>query len=450
MGKLTTENRQFPRINATFPIHITPEFLGKTVDLSETGLRLVFDKPLLLSKAQAKIELSPEESIDTEFKVIWNKHLVSDGKFTYGACFVRLKEKDINILGRVLERSKLLDERFDKVTAEFRDYLTSIKNKFNHFDAKGPSEKDEVSFIESEKTGIFKRLDFYFHTTWEIVKGFDKDAYKLHKRYYQKNLDPLLIDPIEINRYIRQKPLGYSGDFVTMNYIYDYHKGNYLGDSPYEKLINNYTCNIPFSGSNITRKEFFKKKILEKINQKENVRILSVGSGPSRELLELLKEGKIRKKVMFHCLDSDRRASEYIRSEIKSEYSNKVSIVGINFLNYNMVDILKNRKLTNELMNQDLIYAGGIFDYLKDHVASRLIKQLYLLLNKDSFLIICNASSEFCSHRAYYEMLGEWVMLYRTKEEILALTRSLSNVAEIKFEHVSEGNNYFYLSILKS
>ena len=102
MGKLTTENRQFPRINATFPIHITPEFLGKTVDLSETGLRLVFDKPLLLSKAQAKIELSPEESIDTEFKVIWNKHLVSDGKFTYGACFVRLKEKDINILGRGL------------------------------------------------------------------------------------------------------------------------------------------------------------------------------------------------------------------------------------------------------------------------------------------------------------------------------------------------------------
>ena len=450
MDKLKTENRQFPRISATFPIHITSEFLGKTVDLSEAGLKFILEKPLLLSKAKAKIELSPDEVIDTEFKVIWNKHLVNDGKFTYGACFVRLKEKDLNILRKVLEQSKLLDEKFVKTTNGFRDYLTLIKDKFDRFDAKRNNENEIINFIKSEKTEIFKKLDFYFHRTWEIVKDFSEDSYKLHKLFYQKMLDSLLIEPIEINRYIRQKPLGYSGDFITMNYIYNYNQNKYLGNSSYEKLINHYTCNIPFSTSNIIRKGFFKNKILEILHKKEDAKILIVGSGPARELLELLNEGKIKRKITFNCLDSERKAIEYIRNEIENKYKEQSGGVGINFLNYNMVDILRNKQLIDKLVNQDLIYAGGIFDYLKDRFASRLIKQLYQLLNKDSFLIICNASSEHCSHRAYYEMLGEWVMLYRTQEEILSLTKSLCNVAAIKFEHVAEGNNYFYLSILRT
>lgn len=283
MDKTIIEKRQFPRIIATLPIRITPEFLGETIDLSETGLKFVLQKPLLLSKAQAKIELSSEETIDTEFKVIWNKHLVQEGKFTYGVCFIRLKEKDIEILRKILSRCKQLDEKFVNVTQNFRDYLKSIKNKFDEFDMKTLSERDRINFIEQEKRGIFEKLDSYFQKTWDIVKNFDKENYKFHKHYYQKMLHPLIEESIEINRQIYRKPLGYAGDYITMNYIYDYYNNRYLGNSSYEKVINNYTCNVPFSVSNIIRKNFFKKKILETMNKKQDTKMLDVGSGPARE-----------------------------------------------------------------------------------------------------------------------------------------------------------------------
>lgn len=453
MDKTITEKRQFPRINAAFPIQITPEFLGQTMDFSEGGLRFALQKPLLLSKAKARIEISPEESIETEFKVIWAKHLVTDGKFCYGACFIRLKEKDLATLRKVLSSDKGLDERFVDLTSHFRDYLRSIKNRFDKFDLEHSNERDRINFVESEKSEIFKKLDMYFHRTWEIVRDFEKDRYKIHKHCYQEMLDHLIITPIEINRHIRQKPLGYSGDFFVMNYIYNYHedreKVKYLGTSSFEKLVNNYTCNIPFSTSNIIRKDFFKSRILEIMDKIKDTKLLSVGCGSMRELLELLDENKINKNLKFYCLDFEKKALNYVKNEIDKIGDKKKKFLDMHYFHNNVVDIIRNKRLKEELDGKDLIYVSGVFDYLKDRFALRLIKHLYQLLNKEGILIICNASKENYSHRAYYEMLGEWNMMHRTKEELLSWTNEISNIAEIKFEQPAGFVNYWFLSIKK-
>jgi SAM-dependent methyltransferase len=263
-------------------------------------------------------------------------------------------------------------------------------------------------------------------------------------------LHPLIEEPAEINRQIFRKPLGYPGDYITMNYIYDYHGNHkYLGKSSYEKIINNYTCNIPFSISNIVRKDFFKKKILEAMDKKQNTKIVSVGSGSMRELLELLKEGRISKNIVFSCLDFEKKALNYIDEELKKIEDKKKEFLNIRYLHNNIIDIIRNKSLKEKLADEDLIYVSGVFDYLKDRFASRLIKELYELLNKKGTLIICNASAENFSHRAYYEMLGEWNMFHRTREELLSWTRDISDVAEIKFEQPEGFINYLFLSIKK-
>jgi len=91
------EKGQFPRIMAKLPIRITPEFLGEAVDLSETGLRLILDTPLFLSKSQGRMDILAKESVETEFKVIWNRQLVQENKFVYSVCFIRFKEKDSDV-----------------------------------------------------------------------------------------------------------------------------------------------------------------------------------------------------------------------------------------------------------------------------------------------------------------------------------------------------------------
>jgi len=92
---------------AELPVRITPEFFGKVVDLSESGLRFVLDRPLPLSRSQAKIQISPKETIETEFKVIWDRRLVQQRRFIYGICFIRFKEKDLDILKGALTKPKV-------------------------------------------------------------------------------------------------------------------------------------------------------------------------------------------------------------------------------------------------------------------------------------------------------------------------------------------------------
>lgn len=445
MRKTITEKRAFPRIIITLPVMITTDFIGETFNLSEIGVNFVFQKPLLSSIGQVKIELSEEEFIKTEFKVIWNKHLVKENKFIYGVHFRRLKEKNLKIFREILAKSKYLNERFANLVNEFRNYLKSIKTKFDEFDIKNLDEKDGINFIKAEKKEIFEKFNMYFNNIWEIARNFTKEEYDLHQKYSRRMLWPLLHDPVETNRLVCEKPLGYAGDFIIMNYIYDFHN-KYLGDSSYEKLINSYTCSIPISTSVVKRKDFFKKKILEVLHSRRFPKVLSVGSGPTRELLELVREAKIVKPLYFGCLDFEKRALDYIQTELQKIESKKKSYLHIGLINKNILDLIRNRKIKSMYEKYDLVYASGLSDYLFTRTAKKVVKNLYRLLNKKGVLIVTNAKKENATHQVYYEMLGEWYLHHRTKGELLDWIKDIQN-ANVKFDETGKENSFLFLCL---
>lgn len=445
MGKTITEKRTFPRAIITLPIRITPDFIGETFNLSEMGVNFALREPLLVSMGHIRIELSGEESCEAEFKIIWNKYLAKENKFIYGTRFRRLKEKDLRILRGILANYEYLNETFVNLANGFRNYLKSIKTKLDEFDIKNLDEKDRINFIKAEEKEIFEKFDMYFNNTWEIARNFTKEEYDFHQKYLRRMLWPLLRDPVETNRLVCEKPLGYAGDFIIMNYIYDFHN-KYLGNSSYEKLINFYTCNIPVSASVVKRKDFFKKKILEVLHSRRFPKVLSVGSGPTRELLELVGEAKIVKPLYFDCLDFEKKALDYIQTELQKIKSGKKSYLHIGFINKNILDLIKDRKIENTLKKYDLVYAAGLFDYLFTRTAKKVIENLYRLLDKKGVLIITNSKKENATHRVYYEMLGEWYLHHRTKGELLYWTKDIQN-ANIKFDETGKENSFLFLRL---
>ncbi|MFA5286787.1 MAG: class I SAM-dependent methyltransferase [Candidatus Omnitrophota bacterium] len=341
-----------------------------------------------------------------------------------------------------------LNRDLTKLTQELKSSLESVKNEFGTFDKNNPDKDVQIAFLESRKKEISEQLDSCLSKVWETVKHFDKPTYKLHQEYCQRIMSPLIEEGIEINKHLYEKPFGYPGDYVMMNYIYNYHDKNYLGDTSYQRLLNNYACNISISKSNIIRKNFIKRKILETVKTADKTRISSIGSGPARELIELLKEGKIKKNIEFVCLDFEKKALDYVRSEIdtideKYRKNLHVSYIHKDIIDF-IADILENKERDKHF---DLIYVAGVFDYLSNRICSKLTKKLYGLLNKNALLIICNISSKNLKHRAYYEFLGNWVMIHKSQEEMLAWTHDLNDVEEIKFEQPIEGANYLFLSI---
>jgi len=448
------------RIEVAFPVEVKikdPSYIytktinGETVDLSEAGIGVILDSLLpQTSKVSICVNAVPHyEPFQAQASIVWSRSFFKNGYFRAGLHFLKIEDEHLPILKKILKDHESLDKNFVFLLKEIQQFLQDVKGKFDNFDKVNKNQQKQIDFIETNKKEIFTKLDTYFNKVWAIIKDFERDKYIVHQSYYQRVLGYLLLELIETNRHVYQKPLGYPGDFIMMNYIYDYHKGNYLGNSAYEKLINNYTCNIPISCSNIRRKDFLKKIIIEALEKSSDTKILSFACGPARELLELLREGKINKLLVFKCLDPEKKALDYISTEINKIELSKKMMLSIEYLYRDIASIIRDKNLKKSLQGQDLIYAFGIFDYLSEKMASRLTKELYELLQYGGKLVIFNASSKNNSYRAYYELLGEWNMVHRTEEQMLSWTKDIGNTAEIKFEDLFKGNSYLCLSIAK-
>lgn len=341
-----------------------------------------------------------------------------------------------------------LDENFVSEVKRMKRLLQGLYNRCKKYDLLNTDEDKRVEFIDMNKEEIFRSFNAHFDGLGKIIETFDREKYLLHREYYQAMIAKYMLDPIEINHHIKSKPLGYAGDYMVMNYIYDYHKGGYLGRTTFEKLINHYTCNIDISLSNIKRKQYFKEKIMQALVRRDSADILSLGSGPGREIIELIEEGKINKPIRFTCLDLEARALEYIKGRMRKIPKSKKQKITIAYVNRNVIGLIRN-KLNKQDSQYDLIYASGLFDYLNQRTASKLISNFYGLLSYGGELIICNADADNTRHRAYYEMLGEWELIYKTRQQMLSWTKGLKYTQRISFANIQGGSNYLFLEIKK-
>lgn len=348
---------------------------------------------------------------------------------------------------KILERIELQND-FINLVKDFLAYLSDVKNECDKFGLSSCSQNEQIFFIEKREKDSFRVFDSYFQQIWEYIEKLDPDKYKKYQIYLINELHPFLSENLEIVSYIRAKPLGYAGDYVTMNYIYDFHNGNYLGDSLYQKLMNRYTCTIKVSCSNIVRKNYIKQRILETLRPDKKISILSVGSGPSREIIELLKEGGIKSPVKFNCLDFEQKAIDYVKEQIKGIEYDK-NLIEINFIYMNLIDLAKNKDIKKNLSNIDFLYSSGVFDYFSDRLCKRMLKNLCQLLGKGSELLICNISLENAEHRAYYETFAEWIMNHRTREDMLSWTQGNIGNSNFFVNDLPGCQSYHFLNIIR-
>ncbi|MEO8274017.1 MAG: fatty acid desaturase, partial [Chloroflexota bacterium] len=110
-----------------------------------------------------------------------------------------------------------------------------------------------------------------------------------------------------LQRHTLQKPFGYSGDFQLIDFIHTYHISTDEQDNKWDLIYQAQLAAVAVRN----RKEIF-KDLIAKVRSKgsQQVRILNLGSGPCRDVLEasmIANPGDF----LFHCVDSDPRAIEY-------------------------------------------------------------------------------------------------------------------------------------------
>ena len=213
----------------------------------------------------------------------------------------------------------------------------------------------------------------------------------------------LLQEPI--TRWSFQKPRGYSGDAELIDYIYR-HKSCAIADSYLGKELNGYASLTGSSAAVRWRCSHVAQEI-QKLQSKlgRKIDVISVASGHLRELGYIAEaNSKINR---FVCVDQDKQSNQLVRNTYSKHAFLEVQDDSINY-------ILK-RKLAGQSF--DFIYSSGLFDYLNDKIASKMIEILYSNLRPGGTMIIPNFLKGI-TEKAYMETFMKWNLIYRDENDM--------------------------------
>jgi len=344
----------------------------------------------------------------------------------------------------------VLDNWFVEKTETFYSFLNNLRNECRSFDVSNSSIKARQEKALNMFDSVSAVFDTHFAEIWEFISrerlADSLETFNGYKSYYYGKLSTFLLSPA-INYQINKKPLGYPGDFIVMNYMYDFNPGtgSFLGDSTFDMLVNRYTCTVPISLSNVKRKDFLREKLHDVIERGRH-NIASIACGSIRELFELSRQYDLPQEATFTCFDFEQKVFDYINDQI-----NRCGLKGIKLemIRADIMGLLKDKNMQKKLDGQDFVYCSGLFDYLSERVSEHLLNILFSFVRPGGELIVCNASEEFSSHRAYYDFLGDWILIYRKKEQLLKWTKNLPDISEKSVFQTHENGNYWFLSLKK-
>ena len=213
-------------------------------------------------------------------------------------------------------------------------------------------------------------------------------------------------------QHIQEWPLGYEGDYRIVNMIID--RFTTTLDDTIEKEIEEIYLSIPITQQHrekINRQTTLIKRICY---EKENANIISLACGSCRDIVNIQELINIQKSNIL-LIDSDENSLKDARSRL-SLIEEQITFLPIN--------IIKMGKAIQEFCNQngkiDLVYAGGLFDYLPSKTIGFVIKQIKEHISDDGTLFFTNIK-KVNPYRNLIEIMGNWHLIERDKDEILEI-----------------------------
>ncbi len=235
------------------------------------------------------------------------------------------------------------------------------------------------------------------------------------------------------------KPRGYAGDAVMMDYIY----GREERWAPPEAddvgtHIFNFTTQAPASEGVRSRRAYIAARIDRLAEEKRRPHILSIASGHLREA-NLSAAIRRRKTGRIVALDADPLSL----AEVRDSYS----CFGVETYNASFREMIGSKSRTGEF---DFVYSTGLFDYLNQRTARRLVTGMFNMLRPGGVLLVANFLPGV-RDIGYMETFMGWDLIYRSRIEMMDLTLGIpeEDVKEVTV-HSEEFRNIVFLQLTKN
>jgi len=235
------------------------------------------------------------------------------------------------------------------------------------------------------------------------------------------------------------KPRGYAGDAVMMDYIYGQEEMWPLPEaSPIGRQIFNFTTRAPASEGVRSRRAYVAAKIDRLAEEKRYPHILAIASGHLREV-NLSAAVRRRKTGRLVALDADPLSLK----EVRESYS----CFGVETCQASFRELIGNRNLEGKF---DFVYSTGLFDYLNQRIARRLVSGMFNALRPGGSLLVANFL-QGVRDIGYMETFMDWNLVYRSRSEMVDLTMGIpeEQVKEVSV-HSEEHRNIVFMQLTKN
>ena len=223
--------------------------------------------------------------------------------------------------------------------------------------------------------------------------------------------------------FVITRPHGYAGDFELIDRMYTW----WISPDPALARWDAYAHARPACQSVRNRKRYFIDTMRRIKQERGKLRILNIGSGPGRDVRELLEQDGDGLHVT--CLDQDVRALAHARKVIGSFHSQ------VDFIHANALRFAAPARY-------DVVWSAGLFDYLSDRLFVRLLVRLLAMARPGGEVIVGNFSENNPS-RPYMEF-GHWFLNHRSANHLTELAlKAGAEPDRVRVEQEPEGINLF-------
>ena len=336
------------------------------------------------------------------------------------------------------------------VPVEFQVKTLAIKSKFTEIAGiVNDAGKELLSHTSAEKNIYLEKVFAEFFSSFlhdtivfalddlkQTIDHVDRETQLKALQFFRTELGEVIFAAPFVDR-IAKKPYGYAGDFEMMNQIYN---NDMLGETLFARCFNKAFLEAPASKAVRNRSEYLYGKLVSEVESRPGqvVKILSVASGPAREIQLILERSPhLADRLQIDLLDQDLRSLKMAKVSLL-RLARKAGVeLKINYVNLAIKNVLENKLSTGPY---DMIYSAGLFDYFSDAVARLAGAALYRHVGKGGKLIIGNFNITNPS-RFIMECGGDWHLVHRSVDEMKALFCPIAPNTIIESE--SENINLF-------
>jgi len=221
----------------------------------------------------------------------------------------------------------------------------------------------------------------------------------------------------------RTKPRGYAGDYELLRWIYE----RRVSGDPLGRLFDRYFQSQAAPQAVRNRMAMMSDWIVESAASREAAQdrrpltVAFVGSAVGLEIRDACSHisAHQRQALKVVLIDVDPEAVEFARRQLRGVLD-ETQVAG---MATNLFRLPERPNSAIELSDCDLLFCPGLFDYLSDAAAVRMLSSLYRRLAPGGRLVVF----QFAPHnptRAYMEWFGNWYLTYRGDAEFQRLIES--------------------------